>query len=100
MRHLEEGQLRAYHDDALEGQEREAVRAHLAVCARCARVADAVQERAAHVNTLLASLDPQPAQQPVASQFARARLDRYIEQKKEQAMHLHPATGLPGRRRS
>jgi hypothetical protein len=86
MRHLEEGQLRAYHDDALQGPEHEVVRAHLAACARCARAADAVQKRSARVNRLLASLDPQPAQQPVSSQAARVRLDRYIEQKKEQAM--------------
>jgi hypothetical protein len=91
MKHLEEGQLRAYCDDALSEEERERVLRHLGTCARCAREAATIQARGARVGTWLASIDPQPVDEPVSPQVARHRFRKTVgrlraDREKEHAM--------------
>ena len=86
MKHLEEGQLRAFYDGALDALERERVGQHLTACTRCAQTAAEVQARGARVRTLLDSMEAQPARMPVAPQVARDRLSVYLARKKEIAM--------------
>jgi hypothetical protein len=83
MRHLEEGQLRAYHDGALAAGERERVQAHLSTCARCAAAARQVQARSARVHELLESTAPDRA--PLATEAAWYRY-RAHQEKREAAM--------------
>lgn len=85
MGHPDEGQLRAYLDGALSGEECERVRAHLAACARCAHEAAAVQARGARVQASLAALDTPAEREPVPARVAWHRLRDYRE-RREQTM--------------
>jgi hypothetical protein len=83
MRHLEEGQLRAYCDGALAAGERARVEAHLSTCARCAASARAVQARGTRIRELLESTAPNHA--PLATEAAWVRY-RAHQEKREAAM--------------
>lgn len=83
MRHLKEGQLRAYHDGALATGERERVQAHLSTCARCATAARQIQARGTRVRELLESTAPDHA--PLATEVAWVRY-RARQENKEAAM--------------
>lgn len=90
MKHLSEGELRAFHDDALSAAEQEVVQEHLQACARCAERAERIQARGRRVETLLAGLEPATGQDVAPTYLARRRLKSYIEQKKERNMARNP----------
>jgi hypothetical protein len=88
MKHLKEGQLRAFYDGAASPEEGECIRHHLAMCTRCAQLGAVIQERSAGVQTALSSIDSQSDRVPVSTQVARHRLSGYLARKheKENAM--------------
>jgi len=86
MKHLDEGQLRAYLDGSLDEKERLRVQNHLTECTRCCRLATAVEARGRRVGTLLSSMDPLPAREPVSAQVAWHRYKSYAERRKESNM--------------
>lgn len=83
MRHVREGQLRAYHDQGLPAAERERVEAHLRRCARCTARSQRVQVRGTHVHALLERTAPDRA--PLSTEAAWYRF-RARQQEKETAM--------------
>ncbi len=83
MRHVSEGQLRAYHDRALAAAERERVEAHLGTCERCATWSQRVQARGTRVHALLERTAPDRA--PLSTEAAWYRF-RVRQQVKETAM--------------
>ncbi len=84
---LEAGQLMAWLDGALSGQEVNEVMAHLATCARCTAEERRLKSERRHAFELLSRLDPLPtAQDELAAAFVRF-------QKRLNAQN--PATGLP-----
>jgi hypothetical protein len=90
MRHLREGQLRAFYDGALGAAERDQVRQHLETCARCAERASVVRERGRRVHALLAALEPQTGVDAVSPRLARTRFETYLRQRKERTMARNP----------
>jgi hypothetical protein len=83
MRHVSEGQLRAYHDGALPAGLRQRVQAHLTSCERCAELARQVQARGTRVQKLLEGTAPDRA--PLATETAWYRY-RARQEGKEAAM--------------
>ncbi|MBN1580117.1 MAG: hypothetical protein JXA89_05400 [Anaerolineae bacterium] len=81
MKHLREGQLRAFYDGAVNRQDGERIRRHLAMCTRCARMAAAIEERGTGVQTVLSSIDSQSERVPVSAQVARHRLSGTLARK-------------------
>jgi len=86
MKHLKDGQLRAYYDGALCEDERARIQAHLALCPRCAKRASAIQMRGMRVSSMMESLDPIQAAHPVATEVAHSHFSTYINKKKEHTM--------------
>jgi hypothetical protein len=83
MKHLSEGQLRAIYDGASNREDGEIVRRHLATCARCAQMADAVRQRGMRIQTSLASIDSHSLRHPVSPQVAQHRLSGYFARRQE-----------------
>jgi hypothetical protein len=81
--HLNEGQMRAYHDGKLG--DRRAL-AHLAACARCQAQAGEISQRARNAQDHLIILTPSGAEKPVPVQVARARLAQRNTQKENLVM--------------
>jgi anti-sigma factor RsiW len=92
MRHLSEGQLRAFYDGGSSAAERDEVQRHLETCARCAERASAVRERGLRVHALLAELEPQAGMDAVPPRLARSRLEAHLKLKegKERSMARNP----------
>ncbi|MBN1877405.1 MAG: zf-HC2 domain-containing protein [Anaerolineae bacterium] len=79
MKHISEGQLRAFYDDALAPVEREQVQAHLATCSQCVQLATTVEQRAMSVNSALSALSPHIERAPLTSRVARQHFNTYLE---------------------
>jgi hypothetical protein len=84
MHHIDEGQLRAYHDHELSDLDRERVEAHLVACAECQQQAEALAARAVSANQRLAALAPRPPEAPVPVGVARARLGARISESEKE----------------
>lgn len=74
MRHLSEGEIRAYQDEALGASAQAQAQAHLEGCPRCQRQAEALLARAQRVEEHLAALHIKPNQTPLTLGAARSRL--------------------------
>lgn len=83
MRHVSEGQLRAYHDGALTAADCERVETHLRTCERCTAASQRVQARGTRVHALLERTAPDRA--PLSTEAAWYRY-RARQQVKETAM--------------
>jgi anti-sigma factor RsiW len=92
MRHLSEGQLRAFYDGDSSAAERDEVQRHLETCARCAERASAVRERGLRAHALLAELEPQPGMDAVPPRLARSQLEAHLKlkERKERSMARNP----------
>ena len=77
---LEAGQLMAWLDGALSGQEANEVMAHLATCARCTAEERALRSESHQIFDLLSQLDPVPAASTrPATAFARFQTRLYAQ---------------------
>lgn len=90
MRHLSEGELRAFCDGALSAAKQDEVQRHLASCARCAEEVAVIRQRGRRVHTLLAELEPQTEVDPVAPRLARKLFEAYRRERKERRMARNP----------
>lgn len=86
MKHISEGILRAYFDEALSEAEQKRVIAHLATCSRCAEKAASIEARNARVRASMAGLSSPYLRAPMEAQVARERLRDYVYEKKENTM--------------
>ncbi len=82
--HMNDGELRAYFDDELPENERQAVHRHLDACSDCQGRLEALTSRAEQINRQFASLEP--ARRPIQPGAARARMSAYISRKENSTM--------------
>jgi len=81
--HLEDGEIKAYLDQALPEAESEWVRDHLGTCSRCQLLAEEIKARAGLVSDRMARLEPGDSEAPMPVAAARARLqESYIDKEK------------------
>jgi len=79
--HLNENDLRAYHDSELPQAQQSAAAAHLAECSACQAELQALAARAAQVRAALQTLAPSPAVQPATSRAAWHKFEDRIQEK-------------------
>lgn len=82
--HINEGELRAYHDHELSDLDREWVSVHLASCAECQKRAETLFTRAKLANERLAALAPRHFEAPMQMGAARARLGARISESEKE----------------
>jgi hypothetical protein len=75
--HPTEGQLRAYLDHELSQAELTRMQAHFDICPSCRQRADSMQARSGQVKTVLATLDPTPAESAVLTRDAHSHFEAY-----------------------
>lgn len=93
MKHLTEGEMRAYWDRELSAEEQERTRMHLEGCTRCREHTERLQSRHRRLTAALSALDPPSKQVPLSPQAARLRLEDRIEQgRKENESMFHKLT--------
>lgn len=90
MKHLSEGELRAFFDGELRSADRDQIEQHLETCPRCSGQAAAVQRRGDHVHELLSKLERQPETDAVVSEIAKRRFDIFRRERKERHMARNP----------
>ncbi len=90
MRHISEGTLRAFCDDALSAEKHAEVQQHLATCRRCTQKASVVRKRGERVHVLLSELEPQVEAGAVTPRHAHSRFAAYRQEKKERRMAHNP----------
>jgi hypothetical protein len=73
--HLNEGEIRAYQDNALDVGLHQQVQAHLEVCSRCQALAAELLARSQRVENHLASLHPEAVENHTPPHIARAQLE-------------------------
>jgi hypothetical protein len=88
MKHLSQGELRAYLDQAADTRDHSRAAAHLATCPRCQAQARAIQVRAEGVNAHLASLDAGISQPPLPAGTARRRLAARISDSQKEKQNM------------
>lgn len=96
--HLSEGEIRAYQDQELLPEARQAAADHLSACAACQAKAQAVQTRAQLIDERLRSLDPGLNLQPhLTTRAARARLTARLSdhEREEQTMRSRLFSRIP-----
>ena len=79
--HLNENDLRAYHDGELPQAQQSAAAAHLAECSACQAELQALAARAAQVRAALQTLAPSAAVQPATSHAAWHKFEDRIQEK-------------------
>lgn len=87
--HLTEGQIRAFLDDAVSAQERQAIQQHLATCRACQLAGEAMSARAHFVQRRLSGLEgDSPWLRPMPVQAARRQLSRRLNQRLAQPQSI------------
>lgn len=97
MKHLTEGEMRAYWDQELSPEEREWARTHLESCARCQAGAEDLHSRSQALSAALGALDLPPKHIPLSAQAARLRLEDRIQdgRKENESMFQRMSKRLP-----
>jgi len=88
MKHLSQGELRAYLDRAADAKGQSQAAVHLATCHHCQAQARVMQARAENVNARIVSLDADLSPLPLPARAARLRLAGRISdsEKEKQSM--------------
>src|SRR5438270_6385857 len=92
---LDADQIIAWHDGALPPSEADAVKAHLAICARCAAEERALMRESRQVFDLLSSLDPPPVTH-AKSAAALARFQEHLTPEPHHHENSQPGTFSEG----
>lgn len=81
--HPNEGHLRAFLDGELSQGERTRLQAHIDHCPRCRQRFESLHARAAHMQAVLAALEPAPDETAASVHTARARFETYLSTKEK-----------------